>query len=224
MIAPKFFSRFFLCEYVTPCPAQAFGFNAQNRIRSFTATRRMFRCWFLMMWLWHGLCEDSSCLLTFQRSKQVTGGGTMKGIPSIFSTQLDNLTTLVQDAHDSGWESYVAPGSAKMDGKAVTRQKVAILIAGTVARFHLNTSAEHLVAPLVQSGWEVDYFSSLFLGLASAWNDVADAFEADSEFQQVNETHIIENIISQKVSSSGARVIFNQVFSQQNVNLGEKLH
>jgi len=28
-----------------------------------------------MTWLWHGVCEDSSCLLSFQRSKPVTGGG-----------------------------------------------------------------------------------------------------------------------------------------------------
>ena len=113
--------------------------------------------------------------------------------------------------------------TAKMDGKAVTRQKVAILIAGTVARFHLNTSAEHLVAPLVQSGWEVDYFSSLFLGQPAPWKAKAEVkeLEADWEFQQANETHI-KNIISQKLSSSGARVIFNHVFSEQDVDLAEK--
>ena len=104
----------------------------------------------------------------------------MKGIPSILSTRLENSTTLVQDAHDSGWESYLAPGSANMDGKAVTRQKVAILIAGTVARFHLNTSADHLVAPLVQSGWEVDYFSSLFLGQPAPWKAKAEVKELEA--------------------------------------------
>ena len=30
-----------------------------------------------MTWLWHGVCEDSSCLLSFQRSKPVTGGGVL---------------------------------------------------------------------------------------------------------------------------------------------------
>ena len=158
------------------------------------------------------------------RLKPVTAWkGTLKRIPSTFSTQLENSTTLVQDARDSGWESYLAPGSAKMDGKAVTRQKVAILIAGTVARFHLNTSAEHLVAPLVQSGWEVDYFSSLFLGRPAPWKAKAEMkeLEADWEFQQANETHI-KNTISQKLSSSGARVIFNHVFSEQDVDLAEK--
>ena len=91
-----------------------------------------------------------------------------------------------------------------------------------MARFHLNTSAEHVVAPLVQSGFEVDYFSSLFLGNASAWSPRAETFEADWEFQAVNETQIIESIISQKLSSYGARGIFNHVFSQQDVNLAEK--
>ena len=41
------------------------------------AMKRMFRCLFLMTWLWHGICEDSSCLLSFQRSKPVTGGGVL---------------------------------------------------------------------------------------------------------------------------------------------------
>ena len=111
---------------------------------------------------------------------------------------------------------------AKMDGRAVARQRVAILTAGTVARFHLNTSAENLAAPLVQSGWEIDYYSSLFLGPSSSWHTAVNAFQADWEFQQVNETHMIENIISQKLSSSGARVIFNHVFSEQDVDLAEK--
>ena len=114
---------------------------------------------------------------------------------------------------------FLFPGAAKMDG-TVTRQRVAILIAGTVARFHLNTSAEHLVAPLVQSGWEVDYFSSFFLGRPSGWHAGVEAFEADWEFQEANETHV-ESIISQKLSSSGARVIFNRVFSEQDVDLAE---
>ena len=91
-----------------------------------------------------------------------------------------------------------------------------------MARFHLNTFAEHVVAPLVQSGFEVDYFSSLFLGNASAWSPRAETFETDWEFQEVNETQIIESIISQKLSSSGARGIFNHVFSEQDVNLAEK--
>ena len=41
------------------------------------AVKRMFRCLFLMTWPWHGVCEDSSCLLSFQRSKPVTGGGVL---------------------------------------------------------------------------------------------------------------------------------------------------
>ena len=98
--------------------------------------------------------------------------GTVKRIPSIFSI-----------AHESG---------AAKKAREVTRQRVAILTAGTVARFHLNTSAEHLATPLVQSGWEVDYFVSLFLGLSKAWHAGVEKFEADWEFQQVNETHIIE--------------------------------
>ena len=57
----------------------------------------------------------------------------------------------------------VLVGAAKVDG-TVTRQRVAILIAGTVARFHLNTFGEHLVAPVVQSGWEVDYKSRNWWG------------------------------------------------------------
>jgi len=109
-----------------------------------------------------------------------------------------------------------------MDGRAVTRQRVAILTAGTVTRFHLNTSAEHLAAPLVQSGWEVDYFLSLFLGLSMGFHAGAEGFEADWEFQQVNETQILESIISQRLSSCGARVIFNHVFSEQDVDLAEK--
>ena len=115
---------------------------------------------------------------------------------------------------------HLAPGAAKMDGTAVTRQRVAILTAGTVTRFHLNTSAEHLVAPLVQSGWDVDYFSSFFLGVPSAWRAGKEVFEADWEFQQANETQV-ESIISQKLSSSGARVIFNHVFSEQDLDLAE---
>ena len=147
---------------------------------------------------------------------------TAKGIPAIFPTWLENSTTLVRDAHDSGWESHLAPGATKMDGRAVTRQRVAILTAGTVTRFHLNTSAEHLAAPLVQSGWEVDYFLSLFLGLSMGFHAVAEGFEADWEFQQVNETQILESIISQRLSSRGARVIFNHVFREQDVDLAEK--
>ena len=150
---------------------------------SFMSMRRMFRCFFLMTLLWHGVCEDSSCHLTVQRSP-VTGG------------------------------------AAKMDGTVTRRTRVAILVAGTVARFHLNSSAEHLVAPLVQSGWEVDHFSSFFLGRVSGWHAAAEAFEADWEFQQANETQV-ESIISQKLSSSGARVIFNHVFSEQDVDLAE---
>jgi len=120
----------------------------------------------------------------------------------------------------------LAKGAAKMDGRAETRQRVAILIASTVARFHFNTSAEHLVAPLVQSGWQVDYFSSFFLGHPTPWKATADveALDADWEFQHVNETHI-ERIISQKLSGSGAhvtRVISNHVFSEQDVDLAEK--
>ena len=64
--------------------SRAVGFNAQelafrsylqNLIRSCTAMGRMFRRLFLMTWLWHGVCEDSSCIQTFQRYKPVTGGG-----------------------------------------------------------------------------------------------------------------------------------------------------
>ncbi len=85
---------------------------------------------------------------------------------------------------------HLAPGAAKMDGTAVTRQRVAIVTAGTVTRCHLDASAEHLVAPLVQSGWDVDYFSSFFLGVPSAWRAGKEVFEADWEFQQANETQV----------------------------------
>ena len=76
------------------------------------------------------------------------------------------------------------------------------------------------MAPLVQSGWEVDYFSSFFLGRPSGWRAGVEAFEADWEFQEANETHF-ESIISQKLSSSGAHVMFNRVFSEQDVDLAE---
>ena len=37
-------------------------------------------------------------------------------------------------------------------------------MAGTVARYHLDSTAEHLIAPLDKAGWKVDYFYSLYDG------------------------------------------------------------
>lgn len=101
-------------------------------------------------------------------------------------------------------------------------KRVAILQAGTVARFHLNTSAEHLVAPLVQSGWEVDYFLSLFFGPTKGWHELVEAFEPDFEFQHVNDTTIFTRIIYQKLNHFGANVVFNRVFTQQPLEFAEK--
>jgi len=64
-------------------------------------------------------------------------------------------------------------------------------------------------------------FHLFFLGHPSGWHAGVEAFEADWEFQEANETQF-ESIISQKLSSCGARVIFNHVFSEQDVDLAER--
>jgi hypothetical protein len=61
-------------------------------------------------------------------------------------------------------------------------------MAGTVARYHLDSTAEHLIAPLDKAGWKVDYFYSLYdgnLGDNDTWHRQAAKFEPEPSLSEV---------------------------------------
>ena len=94
-------------------------------------------------------------------------------------------------------------------------QTIAILMAGTVARYHLDSTAEHLIAPLGKAGWKVDYFYSLCdgnLGDNATWKKKAARFEPDPTWSEVKRQDI-DATIAQKLKTFGADVGSSKVFN-----------
>jgi hypothetical protein len=61
-------------------------------------------------------------------------------------------------------------------------------MAGTVARYQLDSTAEHLIAPLYKAGWKVDDFYSLYdgnLGDNDTWHRQAAKFEPEPSLSEV---------------------------------------
>ena len=102
-------------------------------------------------------------------------------------------------------------------------QTIAILMAGTVARYHLDSTAEHLIAPLGKAGWKVDYFYSLCdgnLGDNATWKKKAARFEPDPTWSEVKRQDI-DATIAQKLKTFGADVGSSKVFNHYDTSLDD---
>ena len=88
-------------------------------------------------------------------------------------------------------------------------------MAGSVARYHLDSTAEHLIAPLHKAGWNVDYFYSLYdgsIGDNATWQPRAAKFEPDPTLSDVQRQDL-DATITQKIKHFGADVECSKVFN-----------
>jgi len=106
-------------------------------------------------------------------------------------------------------------------GPKDTPGSIAILMAGTLNRFHLESTAKHLVAPLRAAGWNVDYFASVFVGNANVFDAEMQhvSFEKDpifAKFEHLNQTNLsfITSVISSTLTRSGAKVPYARAFDR----------
>eukprot|EP00438_Fugacium_kawagutii_P019747 Skav227353 [mRNA] locus=scaffold1665:128519:129808:+ [translate_table: standard] len=93
--------------------------------------------------------------------------------------------------------------------------RFAILIAGTLRRFHLNAGT-HLVAPLTRANWTVDVFLSLFNGSFKGWSPESDGFRQDPQFDGLNRSGI-QDLIERRFSMPGSRLMRNRIFDEHNL-------
>eukprot|EP00438_Fugacium_kawagutii_P019673 Skav225737 [mRNA] locus=scaffold28:12852:14931:- [translate_table: standard] len=115
-------------------------------------------------------------------------------------------------------------GMLQMQNVQAASGRIAILMAGTLDRFHLGSTAEHLVAPLHAAGWQVDYFASVFAGSTHTWDSGAqERFEKDPLFAKIQkdskspDNFAIRTIISDTLKRFGARIPFMKVFDRHDV-------
>jgi len=108
-----------------------------------------------------------------------------------------------------------------LGGPKDTPGSIAILMAGTLNRFHLESTAKHLVAPLHAAGWNVDYFASVFVGNANVFDAEMQhvSFEKDpifAKFEHLNQTNLsfITSVISSTLARSGAKVPYARAFDR----------
>lgn len=96
-------------------------------------------------------------------------------------------------------------------------------MAGTLARYQLGSTTEHLIAPLHKAGWKVDYFYSLYdgkLGANNTWRGWAENFEPDPLLSHVQRQDL-DATISQRLKMFGADVGKSKVYNHTDPSLDD---
>ena len=88
-------------------------------------------------------------------------------------------------------------------------------MAGSAARYHLDSRAEHLIAPRNKAGWKVDYIYSLYdgsIGHNATWQPRAAKFKPDPNLSDVQRQDL-DATITQKIKTVGADITCSKVFN-----------
>lgn len=101
----------------------------------------------------------------------------------------------------------------RFDGWIQDENRIAILMAGSLQRFNLNTNLERLVSPLVRENWTVDLYLSIRMGKVQGWRQAADAFEPEGELKNLNQEGL-ETLLTWKVSQFGGTLIYQHIFDE----------
>ena len=101
----------------------------------------------------------------------------------------------------------------RFDGWIQDENRIAILMAGSLQRFNLNTNLERLVSPLVRENWTVDLYLSIRMGKVQGWRQAADAFEPEGELKNLNQEGL-ETLLTWKVSQFGGTLVYQHIFDE----------
>ena len=97
--------------------------------------------------------------------------------------------------------------------KKFEKNRVAILMAGTLQRLMLNSTGQHVVEPLRQDNWQVDLYLSFLTGKVKGFREAADSFQSEAEFEGLNKAGI-EGLLTQRFGHFGGQVVHLRVFDQ----------
>lgn len=86
------------------------------------------------------------------------------------------------------------------DGK-----RVAVFVSGALQRYEPDSSATHLISPMVRAGCHVDHYMSLNINSVPGWVALADHFVMDQRYQGL-EGKQLEHAIVQPLAAAGARI------------------
>lgn len=116
------------------------------------------------------------------------------------------------------WTSVTSERSEKenlprFDGWIHDENRIAILIAGSLQRFNLNSNLERLVLPLVRENWTVDLYLSIRMGKVQGWRQAADAFEPEGELKNLNQEGL-ETLLTGKVGRFGGTLVYQHIFDE----------
>jgi len=84
-------------------------------------------------------------------------------------------------------------------------KSVAIFVSGSLVRFQADSSATHLVSPLLQAGYQVDYYIHLNTEAFKGFSGRSSSYAMDQRFQGL-EGQQLEQAITQPFANAGATV------------------
>jgi len=82
---------------------------------------------------------------------------------------------------------------------------VAIFVSGSLVRFQADSSATHLVSPLLQAGYQVDYYIHLNTEAFKGFFEHSSSYAMDQRFQGL-EGQQLEQAIAQPLADAGGTV------------------